>query len=76
MLDRSLGPPLVTVAIPTYNQEAFLAETLESVVAQDYPHLQILISDDASRDDTLRIAREFGSAAAILQAGPSEEIES
>jgi glycosyltransferase involved in cell wall biosynthesis len=51
--------PLVSVAIPTYNQEAYLKETLESVVAQDYPNMQIIVSDDASVDGTLSLAREF-----------------
>jgi glycosyltransferase involved in cell wall biosynthesis len=59
MLISSSRLPLVSVAIPTYNQEAFLAETLESILTQDYPNLQIIISDDASVDGTRRIVEEF-----------------
>ena len=43
---------LVSVIMLTYNQEAFVAEAIESVLAQTYPDLEILVSDDASTDTT------------------------
>lgn len=51
--------PLVSLIIPTYNGESFLAEALESAIAQTYPHLEIIISDDGSTDNTLNIAQTF-----------------
>lgn len=45
--------PKVTIAIPTYNRaEHFLPKALESALAQDYPALEIIVSDNASSDST------------------------
>lgn len=44
--------PLVTVGVPIYNEACFLDATLASLRAQDYPNLDILVSDNASTDDT------------------------
>lgn len=48
--------PPVTVALFAYNQEKYIARAVESILDQDYPHLQILISDDCSSDQTYTIA--------------------
>ena len=47
----------VSVALATYNGEAFLAEQLRSILAQTVPVSQIVIADDGSRDSTLDVAR-------------------
>jgi glycosyltransferase involved in cell wall biosynthesis/predicted O-linked N-acetylglucosamine transferase (SPINDLY family) len=47
---------LVSICIPTCNGEEFLAATIASAVAQSYPAIEIIISDDASTDRTLEIA--------------------
>ena len=44
--------PLVSICVPTYNQVGFIAETLESILAQDYPSIEIIVVDDASSDGT------------------------
>lgn len=44
--------PLVSVAVLTYNQADLVADTLESVLSQDYPRLEIVVGDDGSRDGT------------------------
>jgi glycosyltransferase involved in cell wall biosynthesis len=44
--------PLVTVMIPTYRQPELVLRAVDSALLQDYPHLQVLVSDDASPDDT------------------------
>ncbi len=54
-----LDNPKVSVVIPTYNQERFIDETLRSVLNQTYSNLQIIISDDASTDGTIKIIREL-----------------
>jgi len=51
--------PLVTINIPTYKQEKYIARAIESALAQDYPNLQIIVSDDHSPDNTYTIARKF-----------------
>ena len=50
--------PLVSIIIPTYNQEKFLAKAVESALAQDYENLEVIVSDDCSTDNTeLTIAK-------------------
>ena len=51
--------PKVVIGLPVHNSERFLPETLESIAAQDYPNLEMVISDDASSDGTGDICRDF-----------------
>lgn len=57
-LDSSLFP-LVTIGLPVFNGADTLAAALETLVRQNYPNLQIIISDNASTDATLAICEEF-----------------
>ncbi len=50
---------LVSIAIPTYNIEKYIAETLQSCLDQTYPHIEITVTDDASKDRTVEIVRAF-----------------
>jgi glycosyltransferase involved in cell wall biosynthesis len=52
--------PLVSVVCGTFNRAPYIRRTLDSVFAQDYPRLEVLIVDDASTDDTVEILREYG----------------
>ena len=49
--------PLVSVIMPCYNMEKFIAYTIESVQRQTYPHWELLIVDDASTDGTADIIK-------------------
>lgn len=51
--------PLVTVGIPAYNKAEHLKEALGSLLDQSYPHLEILISDDASLDETHQVCKQY-----------------
>ena len=51
--------PLVSVICLCYNHERFLAEALDSVLAQTYPHLEIIIVDDASTDHSVSLIEEY-----------------
>ena len=51
--------PLVSICIPAYNAEATLGETLESLLSQDYPHLDIVVSDNHSTDGTKAVVESF-----------------
>lgn len=51
--------PLVSVVTPTFNQAAFLRETIESVLSQDYPSIEYQVIDDGSTDDTAAILSEY-----------------
>ncbi len=53
--------PLVSIGIPIYNEERFLEETLRSLLAQDYPHIEFIISDNASTDATAEICRRIAA---------------
>lgn len=52
-------PPLVSIVIPVFNKEAYIAETLDSVLACVYPNIEILAVDDCSTDDSLNIMRAY-----------------
>lgn len=51
--------PLVSVVIPVFNGERFLRDAVQSVLAQKYSSLEIIIVDDGSTDDTATVARSF-----------------
>lgn len=51
--------PLVSICIPAFNAEATLSETLESVLAQDYPKLDVVVSDNQSTDSTKAIVERY-----------------
>ena len=51
--------PMVSVVIPVYNMETFLAETLESVLSSVYPSFEVIVMDDGSKDNSLAVARSF-----------------
>ena len=51
--------PLVSIGLFAHNEGAFIRQSLESLQAQDYPNLEILISDNCSTDDTADICREL-----------------
>jgi hypothetical protein len=55
------GAPTVTIVTPSYNQGHFIRATIESVLSQDYPHLEFIIMDGGSTDQTAVIAAEYGS---------------
>lgn len=50
---------LITVVIPTYNQEKYLSTAIESVYAQTYKNWKLLIVDDASTDKTRSIVQNY-----------------
>jgi glycosyltransferase involved in cell wall biosynthesis len=54
--------PLVSVVTPVYNGEAYLAECIESVLAQTYQNWEYVILDNCSTDRTREIAESFASA--------------
>jgi glycosyltransferase involved in cell wall biosynthesis len=53
--------PLVSILIPAYNAEAWIADTLQSAVGQTWPRKEIIVVDDGSRDRTAEVARRFAS---------------
>lgn len=58
MLPKSSAAPLVSVIIASYNHAPYIESSIESVLAQTYPQIELLVVDDGSRDDSVsRIQR-------------------
>ncbi len=53
--------PLVSIITCFFNEEIFLKETVESVLAQAYPHWELLLIDDGSSDQSSRQAKDYAS---------------
>ena len=51
--------PLVSVPVITYNSSKFVLETLESIKAQTYQNVELIISDDCSTDNTVELCRKW-----------------
>ena len=58
---NTLNQKKVSIIIPTYNQENFIAQTIESALSQDYNNLEVIISDDNSSDRTEEIVKTYRS---------------
>ena len=56
---RRYTPGLVSIGVPTFNRAALLRETLDGLLRQDHPALEILISDNHSTDETPAVAAEY-----------------
>lgn len=51
--------PLVSIVTPSYNQGAYIRETMDSILSQDYPNIEYWVIDGGSADQTLSILREY-----------------
>jgi glycosyltransferase involved in cell wall biosynthesis len=59
--------PLISVIIPCYNAARFLRETIESILVQEYPKVEIIVVDDGSTDESADIARWYSGVCCIRQ---------
>ncbi len=58
--------PLVSVLVAAYNEEKVVERTIRSILASDYPNLEIVVVDDGSKDETFAtVARAFGDNARV-----------
>jgi alpha-1,3-rhamnosyltransferase len=56
---ESTSQPLVSVPVITYNSSKYVIETLESIKAQTYQNIELIVSDDCSKDNTVDICRKW-----------------
>lgn len=52
-------PPMVSVVVPNYNYARYLRQRLDSIVCQTYTDFEVILLDDASTDDSLRVMEEY-----------------
>jgi glycosyltransferase involved in cell wall biosynthesis len=53
--------PLVSIVVPSYNHAGYLREAIDSILAQDYPAIELIVIDDGSTDGSPEILRGYGS---------------
>ena len=58
--------PSVSIVIPAYNHGAYVAETITSVLAQDYPAIETIVIDDGSTDDTAHVLARFADRVHVV----------
>lgn len=64
--------PLVSILIPAFNAEKWIAKTIRSALLQTWQHKEIIIVDDGSTDRTLTIARQFASDSVTIVTQPHQ----
>ena len=69
-----MNKPLVSAIIPTYNRAHIVCDAIESVLAQTYPHIEVIVVDDGSKDDTVARLKQYGERIRVIgqpNAGPA-----
>ena len=67
------SPTIVSAIIPTYNRAHLVTEAIDSVLAQTYPHIEVIVVDDGSTDDTMARLAPYGTRIRVIRqenAGP------
>ena len=58
-MNNNENEPLVSVIVLSYNHEKFISKALDSVISQTYKNLEIIVTDDCSNDESIKIINEF-----------------
>ena len=56
---QNMSNPKVSVLVPVYNGEKYLRECLDSILAQDYASVEILVADDGSNDGSAALLADY-----------------
>lgn len=65
--ERLAHKPLVSIALATYNGGKYIDEQIKSLLKQDYPNLEVVVSDDGSSDNTLKVLRKYKNKIKIFE---------
>src|SRR5689334_3559190 len=65
--------PKVSIGLPVYNGENYLAKTIASILAQTFTDFELIICDNASSDSTQRICEDFARQDARVRYGRNEK---
>lgn len=57
-----MSTPLVSIVIPCFNKEAYVGQAIQSALAQTYRNVEVIVIDDGSTDNSLRVVQSFGTA--------------
>jgi len=57
----NIDSPLVSVCVPMYNGEEYIRETLDSIVSQTYSNIEVVVVDDGSNDNSIKIVEEYSN---------------
>lgn len=63
--------PLVSIIVPAYNAESFIAECLESIIGQSYKNIEIIVIDDGSKDRTAEIINNYSKHVRYFYQNPT-----
>ena len=66
-MEVEMKNPLVSVILPTYNRAWTIADAIESVLQQDYPHIELIVIDDGSTDDTQKLLSAYEDEMILLE---------
>lgn len=67
---RDTAFPQISIVTPSFNQAEFLEETIQSVLSQDYPHLEYVVMDGGSTDGSVEIIRKYERKITYWQSKP------
>lgn len=59
--DPKVERPKVSVIVPTYNHDAYVGETIESVLSQTYEPIELVLTDDGSTDGTVAVLQDYAA---------------
>ena len=57
-----VGPPLISIVVPTYNRAHTITRALDSILAQTYEHTELIVVDDGSSDNTVDVVGSYAAS--------------